>query len=517
MGAFSNENSRIARNTLVIYVRMVFIILIGLVSTRYVLAALGQSDFGLYGVVGGLISMLGFLSTAMSTTTRRYMNIEMGKPDGDPNRIFNVLMVVHIALAGVVLLLAESFGLYYILNVMKVEPGKMADAVFVFEVSTVVACMGIVNLPFQSLIEANEKFVASSLIDIATNLVKLALVLVLVVYRGNALRFYALSMAAVTFLSLLLYHGYCSRRWKDVIRWKFFRGRDLYREIVVFNNWTALSAAAFIARTQGSTLIVNFFFGTFVNGAMKPAYDLENFSVMAINRLSNAASPQITQNWGGGNHSRSLDLVHRIARFSALLMTMLVFVLLVELPFVLGIWLKEVPDGAVFFCRWTLISALVRSFTGGTQTLEQATGRIKWFQVANSTLSLSCLPLGFLAYSLGAPPVTIIQIYIGYTVIYRFVEFYLLHRLLDFGVGTFVREAYARPLAVIAMMAGYMFLYRWAMPSDASTLARLGGIALTAAVCAAGVFLLGLTSSERGTIVRSCAQRLSRGTRPESH
>ena len=512
MGSFSKENSRIARNTLVIYIRMICVILIGLISTRFVLAALGQSDFGLYGVVGGLISMLGFLSTAMSITTRRYMNIEMGKPDGNPNRIFNMLMVVHITLAGVILLLAETLGLWYILNILKLEPGKMPDAIFVFEVSTIVACMGIVNLPFQSLIEANEKFTALSIIDISTNLVKLGLVIVLVYYKGNALRFYALSMAVVTFLSLLFYHGYCSRHWKDVIRWKFFKGKELYREIVIFNNWTALSAAAYIARTQGSTLIVNFFFGTFVNGAMKPAYDLENFSVMAINRLSNVASPQITQNWGGGNHSRSLDLVYRISRFSALLMTILVFVLLVELPFVLGVWLKNVPEGAVFFCQWTLISALVRSFTGGTQTLEQATGKIKWFQIMNSTLSLSCLPLGFLSYKLGAPPVTIIQIYIGYSVIYRFVEFYLLHRLLSFDVGSFVTQAYLRPLAVIAIMVGFLFLYRWVTPGDMSAIARLAGIAVTGVVCLLSAFFIGLTAPERKGVVDAAHSRLSRKT-----
>ena len=455
--------------------------------------------------------MLGFLNTAMSTTTRRYMNIEMGRPGGDPNKIFNMLMVVHIVLAFVILFFAETIGIWYIYNVLKVDEGKLPDALFVFQVSTIVACMGIINLPFQSLIEANEKFMASSLIDIGTNLVKLGLVILLLFYKGNSLRFYAVSMSVVTFLSLLLYHGYCARRWGSVIKWKFFREKELYREIVSFNNWTALSAGAFIARTNGSSLLVNYFFGTFTNGAMKPAYDLENFSVMAMNRLSNAASPQITQNYGGGNTGRSVELVHKISRFSAMLMTLLVFTLLVELPFVLDIWLKKVPEGTAFFCEWTLISALVRSFLGGTQTLEQATGRIKWFHLWNTILSVSCLPLGYVAYMLGAAPVTIIQIYIGYSIVYRMVEFVLLHHLLGFNVGAFVREAYLRPLVVIAIMTGLLLAYRGLAPVDMGSLARLLVIGATAFICCALIFIVGMTASERATIVRTVQVFLRRG------
>ncbi len=507
MAEFHKENTRIAKNTLIIYVRMIAVILIGLLTTRYVLEALGQSDYGLYGVVGGLIAMLGFISTAMSTTTRRFINIEMGRPGCDPNRIFNILMTVHIGLAVLILILAETLGMWYIHSFLKVDPGKLGDAVFVFHVSTVVACMGIINLPFQSLIEANEKFIASSLIDIVTNVVKLGMVLLLFVYEGNSLRFYALSMSVVTFLSLLLYHWYCRRHWPETIRWRFTRDRAKYREILVFNNWTALSAAAYIARTQGSTMLVNYFFGTFVNGAMRPAYDLENFSVMSINRLSNAAAPQITQNYGGGNHDRSLDLVYKISRFSALLMTVLVFCVLVEMPFVLEIWLKNVPDGAVLFCQWTMLSALVRAFTGGTQTLEQATGRIKWFQIANSIMSLACLPLGFVAFAAGAKPVTIIQFYICYSVMYRVVEFFLLHRLIGFNVGRYLSKAYVRPLLVVLIMGLYLLVYRIVMPADAGAFARLCGIGVTLAVSCLSVFFVGMCPWERKPVARILINR----------
>ena len=145
MQGFHKENTRIAKNTLIIYLRMLCISLIGLVAMRLVLKALGQSNLGLYDVLAGLIAMLGFLSTAMSTTTRRYINVEMGKPDGNPQKIFNILLRIHIGLAALIFVLAESFGMWYIFNQLQIEDGQLGDAIFVFQVSTIVACMGILT------------------------------------------------------------------------------------------------------------------------------------------------------------------------------------------------------------------------------------------------------------------------------------------------------------------------------------------------------------------------------------
>jgi len=500
MSQFRKENTRIFKNTLIIYVRMVFIILIGLLCTRYVLAALGKSDYGLYTVVGGLIAMLGFLSTAMSTTTRRFINIEMGKPDGNPNRIFNICLTVHIGLAVLILLFAEIIGMFYIHHWLNVDPGKMSDAIFVFQISTISACLGIINLPYQSLMESFERFFQTSMIDIVSNLFRLAMVILLLGYDGNGLRMYAVIMVAMTFMSMVLYHLYCHRYWPEIIRWRFQRGRETYREVIGFNNYTAISAAAYIARTQGSTLIVNFFFGTVVNSALSVAYQIENFSVTTMSRLTNAAAPQITQNYSGGNTDRSVDLVYKISRFSALLITMVVCCAYVEVDFVLGLWLKEVPEGAVLFTKWTLLSALVRSFTTGTSTLEQATGRIKWFQIWNSALSLACLPLGFIAYRIGAPVETIIQLYIGYSLVYRLVEFVLLRRLIGFDLRSYLTKSYIKPLIVVLIMAIFLLLYHKIVPQDIPAIGHISGIAVTFAAVVTVSFLVGMYPWERDSV-----------------
>lgn len=511
MSRFHKDNTRIFKNTLIIYVRMLLIIIIGILCTRYVLAALGKSDYGLYSVVGGLIAMLGFLSTAMSTTTRRFINIELGKPCGDPNKIFNICMAVHAALALFILLLSETIGLYYIHHWLNVDPSRIQDAVFVFQVSVIAACINILNLPYQSLMEAFERFLQTSSIDIISNLFKLAAVIYLLKwYSGDGLRLYAVIMAAMTLISTVLCRLYCRRSWPEIIRFRPQRDKATYREVVSFNNYTAMSAAAYIARTQGSTLIVNYFFGTIVNSALSVAYQLENFSVTSVNRLTNAAAPQITKNYSGGNTERSLDLVYKISRYSALLMTVLVFCVYVELDFVLGIWLKDVPEGAAVFTRWTLASALVRSFVGGTQSLEQATGKIKWFQIWNSTMSLLCLPLAFVAYKLGAPVVTVIQLYICYAVLYRFVEFALLHRLLGFDVWKYCKEAYLRPFVVVGILVLFMAFYGLCIPDVMSAAGHMAGILLTFAVAAFSVFFVGMPPGERRAVFEIVVNRLKK-------
>lgn len=498
-GSYHKENVRIAKNAVIVYVRMICIILIGIVSARLVLRALGASDYGLYNVVGGLIAMLNFISTAMNTTTRRFLNIERGKPDGNPNRIFNICLVIHIAFAAGLFLVAETFGMYYILNWLNVDEGKMPDAVFVFQVSTIVACISIINLPYQSLIESFEKFIQTSLVDIFSNLLKLGLIFVLLYWKGNPLRFYAVAMAVFTLAQLVAYHLLCRKQWRGIIRWKPVRDRKAYREVFSFNNYTALGTAAYIGRSQGSNLIVNYFFGTVVNAAFAVAYQLENFTMTSMNRLTSAASPQITQNYGAGNMGRSMDLVYKISRYNVLLMSVMAFCVLIELDFLLHLWLDEVPAGAVEFSFWTMVSAMVRSFMGGTQVLEQATGRIKWFQITNSVMSLACLPLAFVAFWLGARPVTVIWLYLGYTIVYRMVEMALLRRFIGFDVRRYYRKAYLKPALSVAVLIVWYLVWNAAVPASAGPWTHLLGIALTFVISILSAFFLGFYPHERAS------------------
>ena len=210
----SNSDIRIARNTVIIYIRMAVTILVGLVTSRLVLQALGASDVGIYSAVGSTVALVGVVSGALAATTIRFMNIELGKADSHPNRMFNICHTIHLGGAAVIFLLLESVGLWYIHTHLNVPPGKESDAMFVFQVSTVVACLGIANVPFQSLFTVHERFGTVALVDIFNTLLKLGLVCLLYLLRGrpDGLRIYAVMMSASTWVSFIAYHWMSARR-----------------------------------------------------------------------------------------------------------------------------------------------------------------------------------------------------------------------------------------------------------------------------------------------------------------
>ena len=478
---------------------MIIVTIVGLYSSRIVLQALGVSDYGLYNVVGGLIAMLNFISTAMATTTRRFVNIEMGTPNGNLNKIFNISLVLHIIFALFILIIAETVGLWYINNYLNVEIGKEADAFFVFQISTIVACLGVINIPYQSLIEANERFFQSALIDITTTFLKLGLVIFLLYYRGNALRFYSVSICVVTLISFILYHYYCHRSWPEVIKRHFYRDRDKYKEIIGFNNYTALGAAATIGKSQGSNLLINSFFGTAVNGAFAIAFQVESYIYMFVNKLTLATNPQIAKNFSGGTIDRVNNLVEKNSRYSILIMTIFFFTVTPEMDYILKVWLKNAPEEASFLCTLTMIDALVKSFTEGTNGYIQASGKIKWFQLLSSLTLLLNLPLGYFLFKIGLQPYWIIISFIGTSIIYRFLSLWLMKSLLDFKILKFVLSAYARPLIVISILILLSFVFKNLMGETCYS--GFIGVCSMGIMSAIFVFIIGLNNGERNKII----------------
>ena len=492
-----SANIRIARNTVVIYARMVVTILVGLITSRLVLQALGADDVGLYSAVGSTVALISFITGALTATTVRFMNIEMGKPDGDTNRMFNICHVIHIGGALLLFAILETVGLWYIHNHLNVLPGKEADAMFVFQVSTLVACLGISNVPFQSLFTVHERFVTIALVDIVNALVKLGLVIGLLYWKGNGLRMYAVLMSVTTWISFIVYHWLCRRRWPDIVRWKPVRERKAYKEVLVFNNYNLLSSASMIARSQGSNMLINAFFGTAVNAAFYYAGTVQNYVNQFIANFDMAAAPQITQNIGAGNRERSLALTERVCRICLLLFLLLFFPLWSELDFILRAWLgAKIPEGTVLMCRWTLLVAAASATSAGLAQLINAFGRIKWYKIEFSVLYLGCLVAGWLLFRSGYPAYSIIVCFVVADLLSRVIQLILLRFQFGFDLKRFVKEAYLRPAGAALLLIGWLALYRL-LPLE-SAWAKVGGIILTGIVTAVVLYFIGLKPSELG-------------------
>lgn len=453
-------NKRIAKNSIIVYLRLAITTIIGLFTSRFVLQALGASDYGLYCVVGGVIAFFSVISGSMSGTTIRFLNIEIGKIDGDPNKLFNICQVTHIACALLVLILAETIGLFYIWNYLNVAPGKEGDAMFVFQVSTIVACIGIINVPYQSVFVAKEKFLHIAIIDIVNALIKFGLIIMLLYYKGNVLRLYAIIMSATTLISFVVYHYLGFRYWPDLVKWKFSKNFKEYKQILIYNNYNLLASVAIMGRSQGSNMLMNFFFGTVVNGAFGIARTVQSFVEVFTVNFDSAAAPQITQSVGKGDMQRASSLASRVCRMCQLLSLLVVFPLFLEIELVLKIWLGTVPEYTALFCRIMVITILVASTGGGFLRLKDALGKIKWFMLTFSFWYILTLPVGFVFFKKGFGPESILILFVISDVLCRISQLILMKIIYNYDIKTFCMEAYVRPFLIVLIMIGYFMLYQ---------------------------------------------------------
>lgn len=497
----AGENKRIAVNTIIIYFKMIVMTVMGLFTTRYVLLALGVSDYGLYNVVGGLLAMLNIFSTAMHTTTRRYINVEMGKPDGNINKVFNISLLLHIGFALFTLILSESIGLLYIYNFLNVEPGKIGDAVFVFQISTLIAIIGLINIPYQAVLHAHEQFKFIATIDITQILLKLPLVFFLIHYEGNALRFFSIGMCVINVIVFALYNTICYFKYWQEIKPKRYHDKPLYKEILIFNGYTASGAAASIVKNQGASMVANFFFGTIVNGALALTNQVERYINLLAANLSTASGPQITQSYSKGDYARTQELTESVAKYNVLIMAILVTAVAVELEFVMTIWLKVIPEGALLLCKWLMLSLFVRSFDSTISTVMIANGRLKETTVSTTIFGVGYPIVLFFLLKIEFPPETVIILFASMEIIFKGINLYILHRISHFNVPHYLKTVYP-PCILVGLLCGLLYYLRSLIVIDTVAL-HFVSMAVAGLFAAIIGFFLGLREQEREVIVKN--------------
>lgn len=506
MNDTSQANKRIAKNTLVIYGQLMLRMFLGLFTSRLALEALGVSDFGLYSVVGGVIALFTFISSSLSSTTVRFINVERGKADGDLNKIFNVCNVLHIAMALFLFLLFEMGGVYYIHNFLNVEAGREADAMFVFQVSVVTCCLGIINVPFSSLFNASEKFLFTAVVGIAVKIAELILLFWLLTYNGNRLKAYAIIETLFTMTPFVIYHYYAYHRWAVVVRWRFVKELKIYKEVFVFSSYNLLSTFAMMTRGQGSPLLINYFFGTVVNGSFAVARVVQRNIWPLCSSIQSAATPQITQSYSGGNMERVFYLVSRVCKYSIFMMMLAFFPLWAEIDFILHIWLINVPEGASAFCQWILLIEFVSVTDGGIRDVINASGRVSSFRMVYSFLMISCIPIAFVLYQSGSPAYMLLVVYLIADIIWRIVQLLLIRTILHFPVCNFCVKTYI-PVAV-ASLPIIFFIVSSSNIQLNSTLWHICYILTIFILTALSIYCFGLSKHEREIIVNQLYHRI---------
>lgn len=489
-------NRRIAANTLYMYVRLFTVMVIGLYTSRLALEILGVSDYGLFSVVGGVLALFTFISASLGNATSRFLNVEMGKPEGDVNRTFCINVTLHVVLALLIFVLAETIGLWYISHKLNVAPGKLEDALFVYHVSILTACLGIINTPYQSLFLAHEQFRFQALLDIFNSLIRLGCILLLSFYEGDrALCLYSVIFSLTALISFIIYQYVAHLEWPQIVRLRFVRRWSEYCDVLVFGNWNLLATVSYMARSSGSDLLLNAFFGTSVNGSYAIGKTVSSQVATFSCNFDSASSPQIIQAYAAGDRNRVGYLVNKTGRYNLLLFNLIFFPLFIELDYILHLWLGQVPEGALTFVRLNLLVAGVSLTCGGIGPLLRAFGRIKWFQIELSSFFLICIPVGYYLFSVGFSPYSILVLFIVADVLHRIVQLVMLRILVGFDSLLYVREAYARPLLIALLMS--LLVYTYHRYPAAVPLHPLGVVLATGVVVSLLVWTVGITSYER--------------------
>ena len=501
-----NDNKRIAINSVVIFLRLCIVSLISIIVSRVVLDALGASDFGLYNVVGGIVTLLNVANTAMLSTTYRYLAFEIGKKsEGNPNKIFNTSLMIHAGFAVFLLLIGIVVGNWYINNYLNVAADKLPDALFVFHISVITASISTLFVPFQGLQVAYEKFIVNALIDVLSQSMKLGAILLLIYSETNRLRLYSIVMLLYTIFSCTLYAIYCLNHYWDVVRVRFYKDVNLIKEMLQYALWTSFGALASVGKSQGSAIVINFFFGTVVNAAFAVASQIESFVLVFARSLNSAAVPQITKNYSGGNSKRSIKLTSYISKYTFILMCLVAFPVLLEMDFLLHLWLKDVPEGAATFCRLMILASLIGCLGEGIPALINATGNIRTFQIITHTFTLMGLPISFLCYKFGATPYAILVIFCIINFCLAFIRLYLLKRIFDFDVKTFINVSFVRIIFISIPLVLYYLCYD---PSSYTFSSHLLGLIISEFFLICAVFLLGLEPNERVLIKHFIFKRI---------
>ena len=399
----TSNNKRIAKNTIMLYIRMFISMLVGLYTSRVVLATLGVEDYGIYGVVGGVVGMMGFLNASMSGATSRFLTFELGK--GDKERLaktFSSALIVHIGIAIVVLILAETVGLWFLCNKLNIPAERMQAAHWVYQLSILSAMFGITQVPYNAAIIAHEKMDVYAYVEILNVSLKLLIVYLLCIGNFDNLILYASLMLAVSILIMMVYRIYAIRQFPEA-HFHWIWDKTYLRPLLSFSGWDLYGNACVIARQQGTNFLINIFYGVVYNAASGIATTVQGtISGLAFNIIL-AFRPQIIKQYAKGNVEDMSKLVGNAVCFTTILFGCMSIPLLLETHYIMKAWLGTIPDKSVIFCQILLIASFLGLLNNIWNTCIHATGKIKEISIFSGTFFLISLPIIYVVFQFKAP------------------------------------------------------------------------------------------------------------------
>ena len=504
----SHKGRTIAKNTLMLYVRMIFLLLVGFYTSRVVLDSLGEDDYGIYGVVGGVVAMFSIISGALSSAVSRFITFEMGKGGkADLNKVYSTSVLIQILLSFLIVAFCEPVGIWFIRNAMTISPDRIPAALWVLQFSILSFVVNLMSVPQMASITAHEKMSAYAYIGILDGILRLGVALLIVHSPTDRLVWYSALMACSVVIVRMAYGLYCRKHFPEC-RFRLIFEKGLVKEMFSFAGWNFIGVTSGVLRDQGGNILVNIFFTTAMNAARGVAVQLNGAVQGFVTNFMTAVNPQITKSYASGDRDYMLSLVKKSSRMAFFLLFILALPMLFNTEYLLELWLKEVPEHSVVFVRLFLIFALSESLSSPLITAQLATGNIRNYQIIVGGLQLLNLPVSYLFLKYGAPAQSTVAVSIVISQICLIARLMLLRKMVGLSPKEFFGQVYVRVMSVSAVSVVFPLLLAGMIQEG------FAGFCLSVLLCVAcagvSILYIGCTKNERKEVISMILSRLGR-------
>lgn len=478
---------------------MLFLMFISFYTSRILLQTLGIEDFGIYNIVGGIVVLFTFVNGAMTTGTQRHLSYELGRSDGNVSRIFSACMYIHIILALIIVLLAETIGLWFLNTKLNFPLNRLVAVNWIYQLSILSCVIQIVRVPYNALIIAYEEMSFYAYLGIVEGLMKLGIIYLLFLASYDRLIFYAILIVMVNAIVSFAFYAYCKKKMTEI----FFvsvKDRLLYKSLLTFSGWTIFGSLANIARSQGLNIIINIFYGVTLNAAIGIANQVNAGISQFVTGFQQAFNPQLTKAAAHGDRDYQMRLINMTAKYSYMILLFFAVPVLINLDTILVWWLGEYPPYSIELCFWIVVATLIDSLSGPLWVTIFAYGKIKNYQIVVSIVLLLILPISYTCGYIGVKPQVAFACMALLNVVAVIVRLFFMRCQINFSISSFFVNTILPVLTVtIIIIVSTYLCYLLPLPQN-----NWATYIITSIVCIieiVSILYIGISTTERHQIV----------------
>lgn len=506
------NNKRIAKNTLLLYIRMLLTLCVSLYTSRIVLSALGVEDYGIYNVVGGVVSMFSIVSGSLSTSISRFITFELGTGNLEKlKKIFSTSVSIQIILCTIILLLAELIGVWFLNYKMNITYDRIHAANWVFQLSIITFILNLISVPYNAAIIAHEKMSAFAYISIIEVIFKLIIAYLITISPIDQLIFYSILQAIVAFTLRAIYMTYCKKNFEECT-FHYIFDRSLLKQMFSFAGWNFIGSISYLLKDQGVNIVLNIFCGPSVNASRAIAMQVNGAINGFVGNFITAINPQITKSYAERNMTYLNTLINKGTKFSFYLLLLMSIPIIANTKYILSVWLKEVPQYSVEFVQLILLLSLIDILYRPLLTAHLATGQIKKLQLYVGGLNMLILPASILCLYIGMDPTSTIVISILFSAVTLIIRLILYSQIESFDIKMFCKDVVLRTFIVLIFLLAIIIFINTHYQQDLSPLTFFLQSIFYILVSIVVVALLGMSNKERIIIYKKLIIFLQKAT-----